>query len=50
MTWKRKTYVITAKEDRNWYYVYEVKDNKATKLGKGKTPTELEEKYIIKKG
>lgn len=36
-------YTITSNTDRTWYYIYD-KDN--NKLGKAKTPTELEEKHF----
>ena len=41
------TYHITAKEnDRAYYFLYKIVDNKAVKLGKSKNPKELEDKYI----
>lgn len=44
-----ETYYITAKEnDRSYYFLYKIIDNRATKLGKSKTPKELEDKYIYK--
>lgn len=40
-------YYITAKvNDRSLYYLYKDDDGKAVKLGKARSPTELEEKYI----
>lgn len=36
-------YVITANQDKSCYYIYD-KDYK--KLGKGKSPPELEKKYF----
>lgn len=41
-----KHYCITSKASRDIYYIYEVIDGKATKLGKGATPPVLEEKFI----
>ena len=38
-------YVISSNPERSWYYIYD-KDFK--KLGKAKTPTELQEKYFGK--
>lgn len=40
------TYYITSKETRDCYYLYKMENNKAIKLGKAPTPTELEKKYI----
>lgn len=36
-------YTITSNAERTWYYIYD-KDN--NKLGKAKSPVELEEKYF----
>lgn len=36
-------YIITSNTDRSWYYIY---DKDYQKLGKAKTPTELEKKYF----
>lgn len=36
-------YVITSNSDRSWYYIY---DKEYNKLGKARTPTELEGKYF----
>ena len=36
-------YIITSNSDRSWYYIY---DKDYNKLGKAKTPTELQEKYF----
>lgn len=36
-------YVITSNTDKSWYYIY---DKDCQKLGKAKTPTELENKYF----
>lgn len=40
-------FVITAKNHRDFYYLYEATKNGFIKLGKGKSPIELEEKYKI---
>ena len=40
-------FVITSKTTRDYYYLYEVVNNELKKLGRSKTPTELEEKYNI---
>lgn len=43
----QETYYITSKEnDRNMYYLYRQDGDKAVKIGRAKSPTELEEKYI----
>ena len=39
-------YCITSKMSRDIYYIYEIIDGKATKLGKGPNPPTLEEKFI----
>lgn len=40
-------YYTTAKQnDRSWYFLYKVVDDKAVKLGKSRNPKELEEKFI----
>lgn len=40
-------FVITAKESRDFYFLYEVKDDVYTKLGRSKNPLELVEKYHV---
>lgn len=40
-------FIITSKVSRDIYYLYEVVDNKFQKIGKGKTPYELEEKFNV---
>lgn len=40
-------FVITAKEARDFYFLYEVKDDVYTKLGRSKNPLELVEKYHV---
>lgn len=39
-------YYITSKERRDFYYIYKIEGNKAIKLGKSKSPADLEETYI----
>ena len=41
-------YIMTSKTgDRNTYYVYESDGTDFKKLGRGKNPAELEERYVI---
>ncbi len=40
-------FVITAKEARDYYYLYEVKDDVYTKLGRSRNPLELVEKFKV---
>lgn len=40
-------FVITAKAARDYYYLYEVKDEVYKKLGRSKNPLELVEKYHV---
>ena len=47
LTESGETYYITSKEsDRNMYFLYRVDGDKAVKIGKAKSPADLEEKYI----
>ena len=40
-------FIITSKRDnRDWYFLYELKDGKFVKLAKSKNPLELSEKYV----
>lgn len=42
-----ETYYITSKEnDRNMYFLYRLDGEKAVKVGKAKSPVDLEAKYI----
>lgn len=41
-----RVYYVTSTALRDVYYMYEVVDGKATKLGKASTPPELEKKFI----
>jgi hypothetical protein len=44
---KGEVYHITAKtNNRAYYYLYKMVDGKAQKLGRARTPTELEEKFL----
>ena len=40
-------FVITSKDQRDYYYFYEVSGNSLTKLGKSKNPIELETKFNV---
>lgn len=40
-------FVITAKETRDYYYLYEVKDDVYTKLGRSRNPLDLVEKFKV---
>lgn len=41
-------YYITSKtNDRSLYFIYKIENDKATKLGKGKDPLALEDKYAV---
>jgi hypothetical protein len=44
-------FILTSKENENrqFYYLYAIKGNSLTKLGKAKTPPELEEKFGVHK-
>ena len=49
--WSRENvllFLLTSKENnRDWYYLYENVDGTLKKLGKARTPPELEEKYNV---
>lgn len=45
---KGETFYITSKENRDHYYLYKTNNDKAVKLGKAKSPLELEQKYIAR--
>ncbi len=45
-TAKGETFYITSKETRDCYFLYKEENGKAVKLGKAKSPLDLEEKYI----
>jgi len=40
-------YIITSKQPVDYYYLYEVVDDSLKKLGKGKSPLMLEDKFKI---
>ena len=41
-------FIMTSKESRDYYFLYNVgEDGSVEKLGKARTPTELEEKYKV---
>lgn len=40
-------FIITSKEIRDYYYIYELQGEKFVKLGRDKDPKALEEKYVI---
>lgn len=46
ITEKGETYYITSKDTRDYYFLYKMEKDKAVKLGKAKSPLELEQKYI----
>lgn len=39
-------YITTSKQLRDYYFLYELKDDKFIKLGKDRSPYSLEKKYI----
>ena len=42
-------FVLTSREnDRSWFFLYENQDGTLKRLGKAKTPPELEEKYKVR--
>lgn len=46
-TEKGEVYFITSKEfDRSFYYLYRQEQNNKVRVGKAKTPVELEKKFI----
>lgn len=40
-------FVITSKQLRDWYFLYEVNGEELKKLGKARTPPELEERFKV---
>lgn len=42
-------FIITSKESRDFYYLYELVDGEFRKLGRSKSPKELEEKFEVDK-
>lgn len=41
-------FIMTSKQARDFYFLYEVIDGEFKKLGKGNNPTKLEEKFNLK--
>lgn len=39
-------YYVTSKDDRQFYFLYKEENGVVEKLGKSKSPKELEEKYV----
>ena len=46
LTGDGRKFYVTSKESRDYYFLYKEENGKAVKLGKAKTPLELEKKYI----
>ena len=42
-------FIMTSKESRDFYYLYELIDGNFQKLGRAKSPQELEEKFEVDK-
>lgn len=42
-------FIMTSKEARDFYFLYELVDGKFKKLGKARSPNELEEKFEVDK-
>lgn len=41
-------YIMTSKKDsRDWYFLYKISNGELKKLGKSKSPAELEEKHHV---
>lgn len=40
-------FLVTSKENREYYFLYKAENNVLTKLGKARTPSELEKKFNI---
>lgn len=41
-----KRWVVTSKQARDYYFLYKVNGESLEKVGKARTPSELEEKYL----
>ena len=39
-------FYITSKQTRDTYYIYQQRQDSISRIGKGKTPDELEKKYV----
>lgn len=42
---KSGEYYITSKESRDYYYIYRLDGDRAVKLGKSRSPADLEKSY-----
>lgn len=42
-------FIMTSKESRDYYFLYELIDGKFKKLGRAKSPKELEERFEVDK-
>lgn len=42
-------FIMTSKESRDFYYLYELVDGSFKKLGRAKSPQELEKKFEVDK-
>lgn len=40
-------FILTSKESREYYFLYEYQDGEFKKLGKAKNPPELEERFHV---
>lgn len=40
-------FILTSKDSRDFYFLYELVENGFCKLGKARSPTELEEKFRV---
>lgn len=47
ITEKGETYYITSKDTRDYYFLYKMDGDKAVKLGKAKSPLELEKNILV---
>lgn len=43
---EKNEYYVTSKESRGNYFLYQVRDGKAEKIGKSKSPADLEERCV----
>ena len=42
-------FILTSKDSREFYFLYELVDGEFKKLGKARTPKELEDKFEVSK-
>lgn len=40
-------FILTSKDSRDFYFLYEMVEDGSRKLGKARSPTELEEKFRV---